>query len=271
LADVLAMPDKFAYSQAFFRRFYTPDNTTLVVAGDVAHAELRALVEKHYGGWTGKRDQPVIPTEPELSGSKARHLEWEGIASPQILLGYRAPAFEGAGSAEARHAQLRETAALEVVHGLCFAEAAPLYQALVVSEQRLLDLSGWAGNFARDPGLFVVHAELTESATFEEIASRVQGALDGIARGEGQERVDEVRSHLSYAFPMKMETASDAADALSQFTALTGREQTLQEYLSALAEVTTDDVARAAAKYLVPGRRVTVTLAPRAKQTEAKP
>jgi zinc protease len=136
----------------------------------------------------------------------------------------------------------------------------------VVSEQRLLDLSGWAGNFSRDPGLFVVHAELTESATFEEIQARIQGALDAIARGEGKERVNEVRSHLSYAFPMKMETASDAADALSQFTALTGREQTLDEYLAALSLVTADDVAKAAAKYLVPTRRIAVTLAPRAKQ-----
>jgi zinc protease len=268
LADVLTMPEKFAYSQAFFRRFYTPDNTTVVVAGDITHGELRALVEKNYGAWTGKRDQPLIPQEPELKQPKARHLEWEGLAAPQLLLGYRAPAFEGTGSAEQRRAQLRESAALEVVHGLCFAEAAPLYQALVVSEQRVLDLSGWSGNFSRDPGLFVVHAELSESATFEEIVARVQGALEGIARGEGKARVDEVRSHLSYAFPMKMETASDAADALAQFMALTGREQTLNEYLSALAEVTADDVQQAAAKYLVPARRIVVTLAPRPKPQE---
>jgi zinc protease len=271
LADVLAMPDKFAYSQAFFRRFYTPDNTTVIVAGDVSHAELRALVSTHYGSWSGKRDQPQIPSEPPLGEGKARHLEWDGIASPQILLGYRAPAFEGAGSAEERRAQLRETAALEVVHGLCFAEAAPLYQALVVNEQRLLDLSGWAGNFARDPGLFVIHAELTESATFEEIQARIQGALDALARGEGSERVDEVRSHLSYGFPMKMETASDAADALAQFMALTGREQTLDEYLAALSQVTAEDVRSVAAKYLTTSHRVAVTLAPRAKRTEAKP
>jgi zinc protease len=266
LADVLTMPEKFVYSQNFLRRFYTPDNTTVIVAGDVSHAELRALATTHYGSWSGRRDQATIPREPEPSEPKARHIEWEGLASPQLLLGYRAPAFEGEGNPDEKRAQLRETAALEVVHGLCFAEAAPLYQALVVSEQRLLDLSGWAGNFSRDPGLFVVHAELTESATFEEIQARIQGALDAIAHGEGRERVDEVRSHLSYAFPMKMETASDAADALAQFTALTGREQTLNEYLAALSQVTADDVAKAAAKYLVPSRRVVVTLAPRAKQ-----
>ncbi len=269
LADVLAMPDKFAYSQAFFRRFYTPDNTTVIVAGDVAHAELRALLDKHYGAWSGKRDQPSVPVDPEPIEAKVRHLEWDGIASPQILLAYRAPAFEGAGNAEQRRMQRRETAALEVVHGLCFAEAAPLYQSLVVSEQRLLDLSGWAGNVSRDPGLFVVHAELTASATFEEILARIQSALDGIARGEGAERVDEVRSHLAYGFSMKMETASDAADGLAQFMALTGREGTLDDFLSALSEVTPADVQRAAARYLVSSRRVAVTLAPRAKRAEA--
>jgi predicted Zn-dependent peptidase len=80
-----------------------------------------------------------------------------------------------------------------------------------------------------------------------------------------------VRSHLTYDFTMRLETASDAADAFAQFVALTGREQTMNEYLEALSQVTADDVAKVAAKYLSASRRAVVTLAPRAKSTEPKP
>jgi len=265
LADVLAMPDKFGYSQAFFRRFYTPDNTTIVVAGDVVHAEVRALVAAQYGAWQGKRDQPQIEPEPAPGEAKQRHLDWDGIASPQLLIGYRGPGFEGAGGAAA----LRETAALEVIHGLCFGPASPLYESLVVNEQRLLTLDSWSHNFSRDPGLFVVSAELGPSASFGEISERVQAALDGVARGEGRERVEAVRSHLTYDFTMRLETASDVADAFAQFMALTGRVGTMDEYLHALSQVSPEDVAKVAAQYLTGTRRAVVTLAPRTKPTEA--
>jgi zinc protease len=265
LADVLAMPDKFVYAQAFFRRFYTPDNVTIVVAGDVAHADVLKLVKAHYAGWRGQREQLPIPAEPEPSEGTQKHLDWDGIASPQLLIGYRSPAFETNGSAEARRASLRETAALEVVHGLLFDHSSALYQALVVDEQRLLDLSSWTENFSRDPGLFVVHAELSPNARFDEIQERVQTAIDAVARGADAERVRAVRSHLGYGFTMNVETASDAADAFAQFLGVSGREQALADYLAALAAVTPEDVATVAARYLVRARRFSVTLAPRSK------
>jgi zinc protease len=265
LADVLAMPEKYAYSQAFFKRFYTPDNTTVIVAGDVSHADVLKLVQAQYGGWRGRREQTAVPAEPEPAESKQKHLDWDGIASPQLLIGYRGPAFEAGASPEQRRASLRETAALEVLHGLLFDRSSPLYQALVVDEQRLLDLSSWSDNFSRDPGLFVVHAELSPRARFDEIQERVQSALDAVAHGAEAARVEAVRSHLGYGFVMNIETASDAAESLAQFLGVSGRDQALADYLSALNEVTERDVASVAARYLVRTRRFSVTLAPRNK------
>jgi zinc protease len=267
LADVLAMPDKFVYSQAFFRRFYTPDNTWVVVAGDVAHADVVQLVKAHYAGWRGTRDQPLVPAEPEPAEGRQKHLDWDGIASPQLLIGYRGPAFEGSAP-EARRAALRETAALEVVHGLLFDRSSPLYQELVVEQQRLLDLTSWTDNFSRDAGLFVVHAELSSRGRFDEIEERVQAAVDALARGADEERVRAVRSHLGYGFTMDVETASDAADAFAQFLGVSGREQALADYLAALAQVSAADVAAVAGRHLGRGRRFSVTLAPR--RAEAK-
>jgi zinc protease len=269
LADIQAMPDKMAYSQAFFRRFYTPDNTSIVVAGDVSHAELVKLVSAHYAGWQGERDQPAIPLEPEPSAGAHRHLDWEGTASPRMFIGYRSPAFEGVGTPMERTAALLDTAALEVVHGLLFEPSSPLYQELVVEQQRLLTLSSWAQNWSRDPGLFVVSAELKPEVAFEEVERRVQAALDEVAAGKlPAERVEAVRSHLSYALTMQVETASDAADLLAQFVAITGDTDGLARYLSALKNVTPADVARVVQRYLTPSRRFTVTLAPR-KQAQA--
>ncbi|MDB4971853.1 MAG: peptidase family [Myxococcaceae bacterium] len=271
LADVQAMPDKYDYSRAFFRRFYTPDNTTVVVAGDVDHKTLEAEVAKRYGDWRGVRDQPKIPDEPAPTAGVRKHLDWDGMAAPQLLLGYRSNAFAGTGDKTLRAARLRDTAALEVVHGLLFDQSAPLYQALVLEQQKLLDLSSWSGNFSRDPGLFVVGAELKGSTSFEEIERDIQLAIDLLSRGEVDPvRVEAVRSHLAYGLTMKVETASDAADLFAQFVAVGGEVSAMQDYLDALASVTKDDVARVAGLYLTPQRRFLVTLRAKPRPGAAK-
>ncbi len=264
LPDVQAMPEKFAYSQGFFRRFYTPDNTTIIVAGDVSHADVLAQVKSQYAAWSGKRDKPEVPVEAPLSQGVARHLDWDGSSPPRMFIGYRGPAFcEGQGELSTC---LRDAAALEVAHGLLFSASSPLYQRLVVDEQRLLELSSWQSSFTRDPGLFVVDAELKPETSFATVEAAVQGALDELAAGKADaERVKAVRSNLTYKLTLNVETASEAADTLAQFIALTGRPDTLPAYLDALTRVTPEEVARVARTYLNAKRRVVVTLAPKVK------
>jgi zinc protease len=271
LADVQAMPDKYEYARSFFRRFYTPDDCTIVVAGDVKHAELVELVKKHYGGWQGQRDQPRIPVEPEPTQGNARHLDWDGISPPQLMIAYRGPAFETQTPEANASAPYVDAAALEVVHGLLFHESSRLYQRLVVEEQRLLSLSSFSSNWSRDPGLFVVNAELKPETRFEDVERIVQEAVEAVAQGKTDPRlVDDVRSHLRYGLTMDVETASEAADTLAQFLALSGSVEGLPRYLDALARVTPQDVARVAARYLTTQRRFTVSLAPKPKEG-AKP
>jgi len=264
LADIQTMPDKYEYSRAFFRRFYTPDNTTIVVAGEVDRPALLATIEKHYGGWRGKRDEPVIPLEPEPLAGASRHIDWDGSSAAQLVLGYRVGAFAGTGDPSLRAARLRDTAALEVVHSLLFDRSAPLYQALVLEKQSLLELASWSDNFSRDPALFVVSAELKEGTAFEDVERDIQLAIDLLGRGEiDPARVDAVRSHLGYGLTMKVETPSDAADLVAQFVAVTGEPSGLSDYLRALAEVTKEDVTRVASLYLHEKRRFVVTLKPK--------
>lgn len=261
LRDIEAMPEMYEYSQRFFRRFYTPDNTTIIAVGDVDHEQLMQLVRRHYGAWRGRRDQPRIPVEPEPAQGASRHIEWPGDASPRMFIGYRTPAFMSGRRERDQLASLRDTAALQVVHGLAFSEPSPLYQRLVVDERRLLEFGSWANEYTRDPHLFVAHATLAEGQSFDAIRDAIQGELDRIAAGQIEpERVEAVKSHIRYALLSELETPSDVADLIARTIAVSGRLETLDQLLSALASVTPEDVARVARTYLTPERRFVVTL-----------
>ena len=57
--------------KAFFRRYYTPNNLSLVVAGDIDPAQARALVEKYFGSIPpGPVLERVRRWVPQLSGEK---------------------------------------------------------------------------------------------------------------------------------------------------------------------------------------------------------
>ncbi len=261
LRDIEAMPGRYAYSQSFFRRFYTPDNCTIIAAGDVEHARVMALVRQHYGRWRGRRDSPRIPEEPQPTAGARRAIDWPGPASPRLLIGYRVPAFMSGTRERDQQASLRQTAALEVVHGLAFSEPSPLYQRLVVNERALLELGSWDNDHARDPHLFVAHATLSEGRSFDEILLAIQGELDGIGAGQVEPaRIEAVKSNIRYSMLTGLQTPSDVADLVARMIAVGGRIEVLDAYLAALAAVTPEDVTRAAREYLTENRRFVITL-----------
>ena len=85
LDDVKAMPSGFAYSREFFRRYYTPDNATVIVVGDFDKKETLAHLDQ------GLRRRGRASSTPPRSPSsrrrraprtRARRLEVADAAAP---------------------------------------------------------------------------------------------------------------------------------------------------------------------------------------------
>ncbi|WGH79815.1 M16 family metallopeptidase [Jannaschia ovalis] len=77
----------------FYRRYYAPNNATLIVAGDVEAEEVRRLAEAHYGPLAptpdlAPRERPAEP--PQLT---PRRLTFEDarVANPYVIRTYLAP------------------------------------------------------------------------------------------------------------------------------------------------------------------------------------
>lgn len=255
LADIEKMPGYYEYSRKFFKRYYTPDNSFITVVGDFDAGEVLRLIKAAYGDWTGRRDEPPIPTEPAQREPRARHVDWSTPTAPRMSLAYRIPAFSLADPT---------SATLDVIRELAFGPTSPLYQRLVIEEKKVLALSapgGLYGPAARDPFLLTVDVVLKPGTSFDEIEAAVTDALARVARGDAAGRVDAVRSHLRYAFLTGLETPQDVALAFAMLLAATGDPKAIELYPERLAQVTPEDVRRVAAKWLVPEHRTIVTLA----------
>lgn len=263
--DVVAMPQNQAYSKTFFSRFYTPDDCTVFVVGDVDREKVLSLVTARFASWQGKRATTATVAEPEQTAPRTRAMVWNAPTAPRVQVGYKIPA---AGPA------LKDVAALGVLATLAFGDASELYQRLVVKEQKLLSLgSDPDDTLHKDPGLLVVDAKIKPgAATFDEVSQAIQAALDAVAAGHAKpEDVAAAQKHLASAILLGVQTPSSLAIRLAFMTATTGDVRGFDRYLDEVARVTADDVARVAKAYLVPARRTTLTLAPPPDKPAPKP
>src|SRR5580692_6881801 len=92
LKDVQDMPQQYDYSIKFFDRYYRPEYTTIIVAGDVDAKQARALVDKSFGNWKRGSYHPDIPAEPAQQGARENHIDWPSPTLPLIEIAFHGPA-----------------------------------------------------------------------------------------------------------------------------------------------------------------------------------
>jgi zinc protease len=253
LRDIEDMPNQFAYSRQFFDRYYRPDNTLLLVVGDVTADKVLQLIEEHYGAWKAGPERPTVPAEPPQTREQRVTVPWKGASLPMLLIGYHTPAFSTTDI---------DSAALEVLAELVFAERSPLFRRLVLDEQKVEHLDGSAERHV-DPNLFNILARVKQGKDIPYVEKAIYDEIDRVAvQGTDNNTLAEVVSRTRYAFAGHLSTADHVALVGSEFLALTGKLSTIDDAFALLAQVTVTDVKRVAAKYFAPQHRTVVVLEP---------
>ncbi len=256
LADIQDMPNQYAYSKIFFDRWYRPENCTLIVAGDVKHDALVAIVQQYYGGWKRGKTQVEIPVEPPQTESKSARLTWPVPTLPTLYLAYHIPASDPAHP---------DTAALGALEQAVFGETSPLYKDLVLKEQKAVMLTADA-EVKRDPGLFSIFVRVRKPEDLPIVRARIASALAEAASAPIEPaRLAAIKSHLRYEFAGSLRTADAVADAVGTAVATTGRTESINELFAAYDRLTPADIARVAAKYFQSSNETAVIL-----ETETK-
>ena len=250
LDDVKAMPSGFAYSREFFRRYYTPDNATVIIAGDFDKRQTLAHIEKAYAAWKGKLDPAKIPAEPPQTAPRSAHVDWKTPTLPRLWLGWHTPA---ASDVEA-------TAVQTVLDSYLFGPTSPLYQDLVLGRQ-LVDSMYVSWYRTRDPSLFGAVVRVKKAADLDTVDKAIIAEVAKLAAGKvDRARLDAVRSHLKYAAIGQLDTATHIAETLATTTAQTGDLEAMNKLYARIDRLRPADLSAFAKKWLTDANRTTVTL-----------
>ena len=237
----------------FYHRYYTPDQLTIAVVGDVQAAQVIALVDKYFGDWRVKAPpRPAVTLEPVQSGPRRVTVRYE--AQPHLIMGFHIPT-----APDPDHIHAYAVAQL-----LGAGTTSRLYKALVEKKKIASDLE----TAEDEPGerygsLFVISV----SPRFPHSSAEVERAvLEEIERVKTQPieswEMEKLRAAVDVGILSNLQTNAGMATTLSYDQSIFGDWHYLLTFQRRIKEMTAADLQQMAQKYLKTDNMTVATLEP---------
>src|SRR5262245_60956692 len=225
--------------QAYYRKYYQPNNAILVIAGDFETERVLANVAAAFNPIpAGPAPPPMLLEEPPQRGERRLVVRWHSKV-PRLTIAYHAPQIAQP-----------DTYALQVLAVvLAEGKASRLYQRMVEREQTVTFVSAEFGE-SKDPTLFHIRAEARGEHSIEEIEASIYDELGSVeANGVTPHELDRAKHQIEAHFILSRERTLDQAILLGQIETLYGLDY-IDSYLQRINDVTPEDIVQVCARYL---------------------
>jgi len=225
--------------QAFYHKYYQPDDAVLTVAGKVDEPQIVALVNDYFGKIPrpSRVLSPTYTVEPVQDGERLTVVRRVGEIQGLFIV-YHTP--DGA------HA---DQPALDVLaHVLGEQSSGRLYKALV-DNKKATQVFANSMQF-NEPGLIMFGAILNKTDSLDEARNTMLSTIMGVAKEPpSTEEVDRAKARLEKDVEMSLRNSEQVGLFLSEYLAW-GDWRILFHDRDLLRKVTPQDVQRVAAAYL---------------------
>jgi predicted Zn-dependent peptidase len=242
--------------QAFHAGRYRPENSTLILVGDVDPATMQPMIAQAFGGWRAQGGAMQLgepPRAPTIGRTTVYLIDKPGAAQSEIRIGHPGVARSNpdfypltvmntmlGGTFTSRlNTNLRET------HGWAYG-ARSSFQ-MLRGEGPFTAASGVQTN-ATDSALVEFFSELNRLRT-EPVSA---------------EELQKIKNFVALRLPDQLETTQDMATQLAALETYGLDASFYEDYVQRVMAVTAEDVRRVANQYVRPGNSVVVIVGDRA-------
>jgi zinc protease len=234
----------------FFKRYYGPNNASIVIAGDIDKAKTRALVAKYFGSF--KRSSPVahprVATPP--IGREQRLVVHDRVELPRVYMAWLTPPAYQPGDAE-----LAVTAQI-----LAGGKSSRLYKSLVY-ERQVAQEAAAAQNSEALTSTFTIDATARPGSDLVELEAGIDAELKQLRdAGPSEAEVERARNTIETAMLTSIEKlgGNGLANQINQYNQYLGDPGYLPKDIARLRRVSAADVRRVAQAWLRPNARIVV-------------
>jgi zinc protease len=249
--------------QKFYEQYYSPNNAVMAIAGDVNPEEIFAKAEKYFASIPARPAAAKVTLNERPPLLERRAVQKDKLAKiPALAVGYRMPM---RGTRDAVVAAVTG----ELLHN---GQASRLFQYLVKEKQKAVSVDGgvnWPlGNPFEFNGPTLMTSFIVAPAGTDEalLIAAYDSAIGDLAeKGPSSAELDRVRTKMLSDWYAQLEIPISRASVLSHAVLFDGNADVVSAVPDQIATVTTDEVKRFAASYLVKTNRTIIWRVPEGK------
>ncbi|MGQ0667545.1 MAG: M16 family metallopeptidase [Nitrospiraceae bacterium] len=249
--------------QRHYDTFYSPNNATLIVVGDIKADALLATI-KHLFEPIPKGPSPkqALSAEPDQRGERRFMLKREAQV-PFVMMGFRVPNYASEDS--------YALAILESI--LSHGKSSRLYQSLVYDQKNSLAVGADYSLMQTDPSLFYFYSLVSPAAKVETVEQALHDEITRLqAEPPSELELQRAKNQVEASRIFEQDSNFRRAMLLGQSEAIGAGWRRADQFLDRIRAVTARDIQRVAKQYLTPDNRTVGILVPLpAKQPEPAP
>ena len=227
----------------FFDTYYTPNNLTIAVVGDVDPDRLKRLAKIYFGRYPAKPIPPKVE-EIEPSQTQTREVTLRLPTQPWYFGGYHRPAITDPDNA------VYDMMASILSDG----RTSRLYKSMVEEKQLALSaqgFSGFPGN--KYPNLMLFYALTAPGHTLEEVDAALHEEIKRLTDEPVSDlELERAKTKARAGLLRSLDSNSGMASLLVEYEVKTGSWRNLFKQLESIEAVTPEDIQRVAIATFVP-------------------
>jgi zinc protease len=233
----------------FFKTYYTPNDASLVIAGDIEIEPTKKLVEKWFGGIPRGAEVPPSVVPPATLSEVKRKTITDRVQLPRLYLAWHTPALLAPGDAT-----------MDVVSSLLTGgKSSRLYRRLVYEMQVAQDVTAAQQSQALG-SMFVVIATARPGQPLDKIQAFIDEEIEKLKQSPPEAgEMSRALNQYEASFYRRMERTGSfggKADQLNAYYVATGMPDYFEEDLARYRAISANDVQAAANRFLPRDRRV---------------
>jgi zinc protease len=245
--------------KSFYSTHYAPNNSTVIILGDIDFDETISLVEKYFGHIpSAERPDEMIPMEEPQSQERHKDL-YVDTQFPWLAVAYHIP--------EAAHDDIPVLELIENI--LTEGRSSRLYRKIIYEDQSALSVFASVDKY-KDPGLFVITVRsIKQGHTPEEVVSVINESLEQLKTEKVTEReLEKARNQMETSLIFGLQTNFVRGIRLGFSLTRTGDPLGFVKDLEKYRHTTAGEIQKTARKYFTPENRTIVRLLPKVEKSE---
>jgi zinc protease len=248
-ADIQAA--KIEDVRKFFKQYYTPNNASLAIVGDIDKVNTLKLVEKYFGPLKKGPDVPAVNVTTPPITSERRVVVKDRVELPRVYMAWITPSAFQPGDAEA------DITATVLGNG----KSSRLYRRLVYEKQIAQDVTAYQYSLMLG-STFVIQATARPMHTLDELEKEINDVLEALrTKGPDSKEMDRAQATIETGIVQSLEKFggfSGIADRINRYNHFVKNPDYVAQDIQRYRNVTAMQVQEFATKYLTNGSRVVV-------------